>query len=93
MPQGFKNSPAHFQRVMDDLFRSVPQSELLVYIDDLLVHSPTIEDNLTGIEKTLELLVSRLGIYPVSNNQRIPRYSLISVLPLLKKSNHLKPSL
>ena len=59
MPQGFKNSPAHFQRVMDDLFRCVPQSELLVYIDDLLVHSPTIEDNLTGIEKTLELLASK----------------------------------
>ena len=59
MPMGFKNSPAHFQRVMDDLFRSVPQSELLVYIDDLLIHSPTIEDNLTGIEKTLELLASK----------------------------------
>ena len=59
MPMGFKNSPAHFQRVMDDLFRSVPQSELLVYIDDLLVHSPTIEENLTGIEKTLGLLASK----------------------------------
>ena len=59
MPMGFKNSPAHYQRVMDDLFRSIPQSELLVYIDDLLVHSPTIESNLTGIEQTLELLASK----------------------------------
>ena len=59
MPMGFKNSPAHYQRVMDDLFRSIPQSELLVYIDDILVHSPTIESNLAGIEQTLELLASK----------------------------------
>ena len=59
MPQGFKNSPAHYQRVMDNLFRSIPASELLVYIDDLLVHSPTMEEHLTGIEKVLALLKSK----------------------------------
>jgi hypothetical protein len=37
MPQGYKNSPAIFQRTMNLIFRDLIGSKCIIYIDDILV--------------------------------------------------------
>ena len=37
MPQGLTNSPSTFQRVMELIFADMNMSELVLYLDDLLV--------------------------------------------------------
>ena len=41
LPFGLKNSPAQFQRLMDNVIRGLHWQVGLVYIDDLLVYSGT----------------------------------------------------
>lgn len=56
MPMGGKNAPAVFQRLMDNVFRSIPQDQLIVYLDDLLVHSQNEHDNLSQLDNVLGIL-------------------------------------
>ena len=58
MPMGGKNAPSVFQRLMDRIFRSIPQSELVIYLDDMLVHSETEEANIHQLEHVLKILVA-----------------------------------
>ncbi|MBW0553067.1 hypothetical protein O181_092782 [Austropuccinia psidii MF-1] len=47
MPFGIKNSPAHFQRIMDTIFEDeIMEGWMVVYIDDIIISSETWEDNL-----------------------------------------------
>ena len=40
MPFGIKNSPSHFQRMMDSIFGSVIyQFWMMIYIDDIIIYS------------------------------------------------------
>ena len=59
MPMGIKTAPGHFQRCMDELFRKVPLSVLLVYLDDVMIHSRCQKSHLVQLEKTLGLLHSK----------------------------------
>ena len=58
MPMGGKNAPSVFQRLMDTVFRSIPRDSLLIYLDDLLVHSLTEEDNITQLRRVLQTLIA-----------------------------------
>ena len=51
MPMGAKNCPSVFQRMMDKAFRSMPLSSLVIYLDDILLHSRTLEDHLVKLEE------------------------------------------
>ena len=56
MPMGPCNSPAVFQRVMDMAFAGMKWRNLLVYMDDVLVMSPTFDQHLEDLRETLSRL-------------------------------------
>lgn len=45
MPQGITNAPSTFQRLMEHCMGSLNRSEVLVFIDDLIVFSETLEEH------------------------------------------------
>ncbi|MBW0505360.1 hypothetical protein O181_045075 [Austropuccinia psidii MF-1] len=46
MPFGFKNAPAHFQRMMDTIFQEeILEGWMVLYIDDIIICSETWEDH------------------------------------------------
>jgi hypothetical protein len=55
-PMGLLGCPASFQRLMEGVMRNI--SNVIVYIDDLLVHTTTHEEHLKVLEKDLERLHS-----------------------------------
>ena len=57
MPFGLKNSPATFQRVMDNVLREFVGKCCLVFMDDIIIFSSSLQeqiDNLSKILKTFE---------------------------------------
>ena len=54
MPFGLKNAGSTFQRVMDSIFRDLPF--IFVYLDDLLIFSPTKEDHDLHLKQVFKLL-------------------------------------
>uniref|UniRef100_A0A8C5MLK4 Gypsy retrotransposon integrase-like protein 1 n=1 Tax=Leptobrachium leishanense TaxID=445787 RepID=A0A8C5MLK4_9ANUR len=56
MPFGLCNAPAAFQHFLNDIFRDVLDTFLVVYLDDLLVYSRTIQEH----EQHVRLVLSRL---------------------------------
>ena len=59
MPFGLSNAPATFQRLMNTIFREDLHEKLLVYLDDIVIHSKTFEEHV----QRLELVLSRLAKY------------------------------
>lgn len=45
MPQGVTNAPSTFQRVMEKCMGSMNLSEVLVFLDDVIVFSATLEEH------------------------------------------------
>jgi hypothetical protein len=43
------NAPAIFQRTMNSILRDVLGKKALVYLDDVIIYSKTVEDNLKDI--------------------------------------------
>uniref|UniRef100_A0A8C5PCP2 ribonuclease H n=1 Tax=Leptobrachium leishanense TaxID=445787 RepID=A0A8C5PCP2_9ANUR len=56
MPFGLCNAPAAFQHFLNDIFRDVLDTFLVVYLDDLLVYSRTIQEHTQHVR----LVLSRL---------------------------------
>lgn len=58
MPYGLKNSPPVFMRYINSIFQNLlEQDKVLIYIDDILIATKTIEENLDTLGKVLDLLV------------------------------------
>ncbi|MBW0508357.1 hypothetical protein O181_048072 [Austropuccinia psidii MF-1] len=54
MPFGIKNAPAHFQRMMETLFQDeILEGWMVVYIDDIIIYSETLEDHVKYIDRVL----------------------------------------
>ncbi|MBW0470629.1 hypothetical protein O181_010344 [Austropuccinia psidii MF-1] len=54
MQFGIKNAPAHFQRIMDTIFQEeILELWMVVYIDDIIIYSETLEDHMKYIKKGL----------------------------------------
>ncbi|MBW0465335.1 hypothetical protein O181_005050 [Austropuccinia psidii MF-1] len=53
MPFGIKNTPAHFQSMMDTIFHEILEFWMVVYIDDNLIYSETWEDHVHYIDIVL----------------------------------------
>lgn len=56
MPFGLKNAPATFQRALAIVLLGYRWQTCLVYIDDVIVYSPTAEQDLKGAEEILNVL-------------------------------------
>jgi hypothetical protein len=49
MPFGLSGSPSTFSKVMDATLLGLKDVECLVYLDDILIYSPTIDDHARGL--------------------------------------------
>ena len=58
MPQGITNAPATFQRLMERCMDGMAQLEVLVYLDDLVVFSKTLEEHEERLLRVLNRLES-----------------------------------
>ena len=56
MPFGVTNVPSTFQRMMNMLFKDELDNFVLVYLDDILIFSKTLEDHIQHIRQALEKL-------------------------------------
>lgn len=56
MPMGCKNAPSHFAKCIDLIFQDCPKTEICAYLDDLVVHSQTIEEHFSNLEKFFLIL-------------------------------------
>ena len=60
MPFGLTNAPSTFQSLMNDVFRPYLRRFMLVFFDNILVFSPTLELHLRHLRSVLELLQHQL---------------------------------
>ena len=56
MPFGLTNAPATFQKLMNDILRPIKKQFALVYLDDVIIFSKTIEDHIKHIKYVFQLL-------------------------------------
>ncbi|CAH8862175.1 unnamed protein product [Trichobilharzia szidati] len=55
MPFGLVNAPATFQRLMQTVLSDCIPGKCLVYLDDIIIHSKTVNEHLSDIAKVLSL--------------------------------------
>lgn len=56
MPFGLKNAPSTFQRVMDNILREHLGIRCLVYMDDIIVFSTSLQEHIINLSKIFETL-------------------------------------
>jgi hypothetical protein len=69
MPYGLCNGPATFQRAMDAILKSLKWRTLLVYLDDVIVHSKTLKEHIERLGEVFQrLLDAGLKLKPVKTH-------------------------
>ncbi|SPC67498.1 uncharacterized protein UHOD_11759 [Ustilago sp. UG-2017b] len=62
MPFGLANAPASFQHLMNDTFKDMLDRSLIIYLDDLLIYSSTLEQHQGHVSAILARL-RQAGLY------------------------------
>ncbi|SPC60765.1 uncharacterized protein UHOD_11147 [Ustilago sp. UG-2017b] len=62
MPFGLTNAPASFQHLMNDTFKDMLDRSLIIYLDDLLIYSSTLEQHQGHVSAVLARL-RQAGLY------------------------------
>ncbi|GBG70260.1 hypothetical protein CBR_g6389 [Chara braunii] len=75
MSFGLTNAPATFQRAMNDIFRDILEQYVLVYLDDILVYSRTLEEHLRYLCDFLDRLC-RHGFYAKLSKCRFAQHNV-----------------
>ncbi|GBG82456.1 hypothetical protein CBR_g34833 [Chara braunii] len=75
MPFGLTNAPATFQRAMNDIFRDILEQYILIYPDDILVYSRTLEEHLRHLRDVLDRL-RRHGFYAKLSKCRFAQHKV-----------------
>ena len=71
---GLINAPATFQAVMNDVFRNVIGKFVLVYLDDILIYSKTMEEHAEHLHNVLQILRDQ-HLYAKMSNAPLPNLS------------------
>lgn len=77
MPQGVTNAPSTFQRLMEKCMGEMNLKEVLVFIDDLIIFAPTLEEHEARLMKVLNRLKEfglKLSVEKCKFFQRSVRY-------------------
>ena len=65
MPFGLKNAPATFQRLMDLVLTGPQETELFVYLNDIVLYANSLEEHEEKFNKLMERLsVANLKLHP-----------------------------
>ena len=56
MPFGLKNAPATFQRLMNEILRDYINKTCVVYLDDILIFSTSLQEHLNAIREIFDVL-------------------------------------
>lgn len=56
MPFGLKNAPSTFQRAMDNILHDLLGTICLVFIDDLIVFSTSLQEHVESLDKVFSRL-------------------------------------
>lgn len=61
MPFGLKTAPSTFQRFINNVFADlIKTGDVLVYMDDILVATETIEHHLTILQQVFKLMIDNI---------------------------------
>ena len=56
MPFGLTNAPSTFQRVMNTVFLKLLDKGVVIYLDDILVYSKTVDEHIKLLNEVFALL-------------------------------------